>query len=268
MCYSSLDGKRLQSLKYFCLQHVGTTMNDIKREDRGEKAAKPGQAPLEVLVRGAEKTFDNAERLFFEAELLAKAGAVARALCLHQISLEECSKVNNLGAWAVSLVLGFEVNQKKVLAAFGRHAAKNKSNAYMLKGSEAETNAKARGDWEAAMAAFRQTQDEFHETSNRAKNASLYVDWVDGEFAAPSERITNEMLVEITERNAEFLGCAQNGLNMLRRLESAPDEMKVLLSGFVEQAEKLREEKPDDMMGAMEILLSGFLEEGKRKLKD
>ncbi|WP_334148241.1 AbiV family abortive infection protein [Hyphomicrobium sp.] len=243
-------------------------MNDIKREDRGEKAAKPGQAPLEVLVRGAEKTFDNAERLFFEAELLAKAGAVARALCLHQISLEECSKVNNLGAWAVSLVLGFEVNQKKVLAAFGRHAAKNKSNAYMLKGSEAETNAKARGDWEAAMAAFRQTQDEFHETSNRAKNASLYVDWVDGEFAAPSERITNEMLVEITERNAEFLGCAQNGLNMLRRLESAPDEMKVLLSGFVEQAEKLREEKPDDMMGAMEILLSGFLEEGKRKLKD
>lgn len=242
-------------------------MSDIKREDREEKAAKRDQAPLAVLVRGAEKTFDNAERLFYEAELLAKAGAVARALCLHQISLEECSKVNNLGAWAVSLVLGFEVDQKKVLAAFGRHAAKNKSNAYMLKGSEAETDAKARGDWEAAMAAFRQTQDEFHETSNRAKNASLYVDWVDGEFASPSERITNEMLVEITERNAQFLGYAQNGLKMLRRLEKTPDEMKVLLSGFVEQAEKLREEKPDDVMGAMETLLSGFLEEGKRKLK-
>lgn len=242
-------------------------MNDTKREDRGEKAAKRDQAPLAVLVRGAEKTFDNAERLFYEAELLAKAGAVARALCLHQISLEECSKVNNLGAWAVSLVLGFEVDQKKVLAASGRHAAKNKSNAYMLEGSEAETDAKARGDWEAAMAAFRQTQDEFHETSNRAKNASLDVDWIDGEFAAPSERVTNEMLAEITERNAEFLGYAQSGLKMLRRLETSPDEMKGLLSGFVEQAEKLREEKPDDLMGAMETLLSGFLEEGKRKLK-
>lgn len=242
-------------------------MNDIEREGRGEMAAKPDQAPLEVLVRGAEKTFDNAERLFHEAELLAKGGAVARALCLHQISLEECSKVNNLGAWAVSLVLGFEVDQKKVLAAFGRHAAKNKSNAYMLKGSEAETDAKARGDWDAAMEAFRQTQNEFHETSNRAKNASLYVDWVDGEFVAPSERITNEMLVEITERNAEFLGYAYNGLKMLRRLENAPDAMKGLLSGFVEQAEKLREEKPDDFMGAMETLLSGFLEEGKQKLK-
>lgn len=242
-------------------------MNGIERGDRGEKAAKRDRAPLAILVRGAEKTFDNAERLFYEAELLAKAGAVARALCLHQISLEECSKVNNLGAWAVSLVFGFEVDQKKVLAAFGRHAAKNKSNAYMLKGSEAETDAKARGDWEAAMEAFRQTQDEFHETSNRAKNASLYVDWIHGEFAAPSERITGEMLAEITERNAEFLGYAQSGLKMLRRLETSPDEMKSLLTPFVEQAEKLRAEKPSDFSGAMETLLSDFLAEGKRKLK-
>ena len=59
-----------------------------------EKAVKPDQASLDVLACGAEKTFDNAERLFHEAELLAKGGAVARALCLHQISLEECSKVN------------------------------------------------------------------------------------------------------------------------------------------------------------------------------
>lgn len=117
------------------------------------------------------------------------------------------------------------------------------------------------------MEAFRQTQDEFHETSNRAKNASLYVDWVDGEFTAPSERITKEMLAEITERNAEFLGYAQSGLKMLERLETSPDAMKGLLTPFVEQAEKLREEKPDDLMGAMETLLSGFLEEGKQKLK-
>ena len=163
-------------------------MSDVEREAMVEKAAKPNQASLDILVRGAEKTFDNAERLFREAEILAKGGAVARALCLHQISLEECSKVNNLGAWAISLVFGFEVDQKKVLAAFGRHAAKNKSNAYMLEGSEAEKDAKSRGDWEAALAVFKQTQDEFHATSNQAKNASLYVDWVDGEFVAPSQR--------------------------------------------------------------------------------
>src|SRR6266403_4803710 len=84
-------------------------MSDVERESMVEKAAKSNQASLDILVRGAEKTFDNAERLFREAEILAKGGAVARALCLHQISLEEGSKVNNLGAWAISLVLGFEV---------------------------------------------------------------------------------------------------------------------------------------------------------------
>lgn len=91
-----------------------------------------------------------------------------------------------------------DVDQKKVLAAFGNHAAKNKSNAYMLDGSAAETDVKpvATGEW-VAMEAFRHTQDEFHETSSRAKNASLYVDWVDGEFSAPGKRITNEMLAEI-----------------------------------------------------------------------
>jgi AbiV family abortive infection protein len=223
--------------------------------------------PLNVLVCGAEKTFENAERLFHEAELLAKAGAVARALCLHQISLEECSKVDNLYAWAVSLILGVEVDQKKVFAALARHAAKNKSNAYMLEKTEAEKDAQSRGDWRAALEVFKKTQDEFHETSNQAKNASLYVDWVDDEFVAPCERITNEMLAEITERNAEFLGYASNGLKMLKRFEASPNEFQGLFSGFVEQAEKLREENPDNPIEAMETLLSIFLDVGKLKMK-
>jgi AbiV family abortive infection protein len=232
-----------------------------------EKVTKPDQASVDIFLRGAEKTFDNADRLFHEADILAKVGAMARALCLHQISLEECAKVDNLGAWAVSLVLGIEVDQKGVLAAFARHAAKNKSNAYMLEGSEAEKDARSRGDWGAALEAFKKTQDDFHEKSNEAKNASLYVDWIDGEFVAPRERITKEMLAEITERNAEFLGYASNALKMLKRLKASPQEIRDLLPGFVEQAEKLRAEKPDNLIGAMERLLSSFLDAGKLKLK-
>ena len=192
---------------------------------------------------------------------------MARALCLHQISLEECSKVNNLGTWAVSLLLGFEVDQKKVLGAFGRHAAKNKSNAYMLERSEVEKEANSRGDRDAAMVAFKQTQDEFHESSNRAKNASLYVDWIDGEFVAPSERITKEMLAEIVERNAEFLGYAYNHLALIRQIEKEPDAMRSLLSDVVQQVEKLGKEKPDHLRGAMETLLSSFLEQGNLQSK-
>jgi hypothetical protein len=52
-------------------------MSDVERESMVEKAAKSNQASLDILVRGAEKTFDNAERLFREAEILAKGGALA-----------------------------------------------------------------------------------------------------------------------------------------------------------------------------------------------
>lgn len=231
-----------------------------------EQSSKLDQASIEILVRGAEKMFDNAERLFFEAETLAKIGATARALCLHQISLEECSKINQLGAWAVSLLVGLEVNQKKVLAAFARHESKNKHNAYMLDRSKAEEEAIARGDWKAAIEAFKQTQGKFHRASNDAKNASLYVDWAEGEFLAPSERITAEMLADIKQRNATFLGYAFNELKMFTRLRDKPDVMRELVSGFLEKAKKIRDEKSDELVSAMDELLADFFEEGKSKL--
>jgi AbiV family abortive infection protein len=213
------------------------------------------RALLSVLARGAERTFENAESLYREAEILAKAGATARALFLHQISLEECSKIESIGAWATSLLSGYEVDQKKILAAFAHHTSKNKANAYMLEGSEAEKDAKERGDWKTALEEFKKLQVEFHKKSNNAKNASLYVDWHDGEFVAPRERINAEMLTEIIGRNETFLGYAYNSLKMLKRLEKAPDEMQGMVVDFVETAEKMRAEKADDAMGAMNELI-------------
>jgi len=217
-------------------------------------------ALLPTLLQGAEKTFENAEQLFREAQLLAEGGAVARALCLHQISLEECSKVDSLGAWATSLVLGFEVDQKKVFAALSRHASKNRLNAYMLDLSDAEAEARERGDLKAASELFKQSQTQFHASSNNAKNASLYVDWVDGAFVAPADRITTVMLEEVTKRNATFLGFAFNNLKALRRLTAAPHEMREPLLGFVKQAEQLLEQAPADFAKAMDALLSTLLD--------
>jgi AbiV family abortive infection protein len=226
------------------------------------------RAFLSVLVRGAEKTFDNAEKLYFEAELLANAGATARALCLHQISLEECSKIENMGAWATNLLSGLEVDQNKILAAFRRHSSKNKINAYMLEGSPAEKGAKARGDWETAQEEFRKLQLEFHKASNDAKNASLYVDWKDGEFVSPSEQITPEMLSQIIERNQTFLGYAQNSLKMLKRLDKSPEDLQDLVVEFIETAEKMHAEKPDDLMAANDELIRRFLDAGLKRLKN
>lgn len=223
------------------------------------------RALLGVLTRGAEKTFENAESLYREGRILAEVGATARALCLHQISLEECSKIESLGAWAISLLSGETVDQRKILTAFARHPLKNKANAYMLKGSQAEEDAKKRGDWKAALKEFKKLQEEFHEKSNSAKNASLYVDWKDGEFVAPRERISAEMLTEITGRNETFLGYAHTSLKMLERLHGKPDEMQGMVIEFVNMAEKMRAERPDDAMGAINELINKFLNAEQRK---
>jgi AbiV family abortive infection protein len=222
---------------------------------------------LNVLVCGAEKTFDNAEKLYFEARLLTKAKATARALCLHQISLEECSKVETIGAWATSLLSGLDVNQNKILAAFKRHSSKNKSNAYMLQGSPEEKDATASGDGKTAREEFRKLQLDFHEASNDAKNASLYVDWKEGEFVSPSEQITRGMLTEIRDRNQTFLGYAQNSLKMLKRLEKSPDDLQDLTVELVEALGKMRAEKSDDLLAAGSELVQKFLDAGLKRLK-
>jgi AbiV family abortive infection protein len=225
------------------------------------------RAFLGVLVCGAEKAFDNAEKLYFEAVLLAKAGATARALCLHQISLEECSKVENMGIWATSLLSGLEVNQNKILASFRRHSSKNRSNAYMLEGSSKERDARARGDWKTAREEFRKLQLDFDEASNDAKNASLYVDWKDGEFVSPSEQITPALLSQIVDRNQTFLGQAHNSLQMLKRLDKSPEDLQDLVSELVEGLRKTRADEPENLLVAGNELVRTFLDEGLKKLK-
>jgi AbiV family abortive infection protein len=216
------------------------------------------RALLSELARGAQKTFDNAEALYREATLLGAAGAQGRALFLHQISLEECAKIESLGAWATSLLAGYSVD-KKVLAGFVSHARKNRTNAYMLKGSAEEQAAKERGDWEAASEEFNKLQAEFHKKSNGAKNAALYVDFEDGKFVAPTERITKDMLNETAARNETFLGLVSPKLKMLLKWDKAPEEAQVTIVAFVELAESMKSEKPDDAMAAFNELIGDFL---------
>lgn len=146
--------------------------------------AKPDidRALLTKFVRGAQKVFANAEALDREARILAGASAISRALFLHQISLEECAKIQIIGPWLISLVAGFKVDEKKVVRALANHAGKNRANAYLLVGSPEEQAAKERGDWKTALEEFRKLQSEFHESSNDAKNSALYVDYEQDDF--------------------------------------------------------------------------------------
>ena len=144
--------------------------------------------------------------------------ALNRALFLHQISLEECGKVEMLGAWATSLLIGFKVDTQKMSKELASHRAKNNANSYFLPVSDAERQARATSDVPAAVKAFMGgQQSDFHKQSNLAKNSSLYVDFENGEFSAPSDRVTEAMVHETASRNAEFLALTGPKVEMMSR---------------------------------------------------
>jgi AbiV family abortive infection protein len=223
------------------------------------------RALMSELARGAQKMFDNADALYHEAKILGAAGALGRALFLHQISLEECAKIETLGAWATSLLAGIPVNQKSILAEFTSHAEKNRTNAYRLGGSDEETAAKARGDWKTALEEFEKLQKEFHRRSNDAKNASLYVDFEGGKSVSPVERITDAMLGDTAARNETFLGQIYPKVQMLLKWDKAPEEHQEAIVAFVELAEAMRNERPDDAIAAIRELTDHFLDIDRSK---
>ncbi|HET6523540.1 AbiV family abortive infection protein [Sphingopyxis sp.] len=238
---------------------------------KSEKKAAPAKAEsnglsLELLIDGAQKAFDNAEALFGEAQLLAAHGSRARALCLHQISIEECSKVEYLGGWAMSQLLEKEGDREQIGKAFRSHAAKNKLNAYMLASSAEEIAARESGDWDASSAAFKKMQDGFHQRSNKNKNDALYVDWTGSAFVAPAEAVTEDIVADITRLNMKFLGHAALGIRMFARVQSSSAVLKPLLIELAQALGNLTDDKPADLKEAIDGVLGSFIRSGAEQL--
>jgi AbiV family abortive infection protein len=189
---------------------------------------------------GAALIFTNAEALYDEAQLLGQAGHFARATVLHQISMEECSKIDTLGAAATSILLGHDVNETRLARAFRNHKAKNHANAFFAKTTDEEMAARARGDWKSESEAFKRFQDKFHAEVNTVKNAGLYVDFQDGQFTAPVDEVDEPTAIAFQCLNAEFLQHCDNFLRLLRRMVSEPDFYAELTKNFVERSEALR----------------------------
>jgi AbiV family abortive infection protein len=220
---------------------------------------------LRELVSGAQKIFENAESLFNEARLLSANRFFIRALVLHQISLEECAKIEILGGWATSLLVGHQVDTKKLEDVMASHARKNRSNAYFLGLSEEEELALEAGDTEAAIKAFRELQQKFHLKANTAKNAALYVDFKDRKFVAPNERITPEMAAETALLNEEFLGIGFRNLEQLRKVEGAPERHSEWAARFEKMANELNAKYRDNPRKVMELLLEEMVHNEAKK---
>jgi AbiV family abortive infection protein len=179
--------------------------------------------------------------------------------------LEECAKIQTIGAWAVKVLAGLPVDEKKGSASLRRHGNKNRTNAYMMEGSGAERDARKRGDWKTALAEFSKYQTEFHATSNVAKNAPLYVDFEGGTFVAPVDRISPEMVADIADRNEGFLGLTFPYLRMLLQWERSPDDAQEAAVAFVGLAEKMNAATAENASAAFDNLIGEFLEAELKK---
>jgi AbiV family abortive infection protein len=210
---------------------------------------------LAEMFRGAELTFSNAKQLFEEGALLREKGAIYRALFLHQISLEECGKIEIIGAWATNLFMGGRLEASKMAKAFQSHKSKNYANAYFATATTGELEAKKRGDKASAVEAFRQFQQKFHEESNSAKNASLYIDFKNKRFSAPKEQITEEMVIGIAAVNSYFLELTAPKVKMLERMSKDEGELQETLRSFSDRVPDLAAYEPDEMAKAMEELV-------------
>jgi hypothetical protein len=62
---------------------------------------------------------------------------------------------------------------------------------------------------------FKAQQADIHRLLNSNKNGSLYVDYSDGKFISPSERITDELATLIQQLNAFFLRHPSHHLGLL-----------------------------------------------------
>jgi AbiV family abortive infection protein len=211
---------------------------------------------LSVLVRGAEATCANAEELFLEAVMLREAGHLSRGCFLHQISMEECDKVEILGPSVVCALAGLKrkLDTEKLRRALASHRAKNLANADLLEPTEEQKHAWERKDWEGYKAASTLARHGFHEYSNWAKNAALYVD-IDirgGNVTTPRDSITVEMVAKIAKLNESYLRDTQRNVRMLLEWEKGtrPDVRQL-----IERIKHLTKEMPDDPQKVWEVIM-------------
>lgn len=224
-----------------------------------ESAPTFNRALLGALAQGAIKTHENAKSLCEEAALLREKGMLARSLFLHQISLEECAKIDLIGPWAVGLLAGHSFDKEDLRRAFASHAVKNKTNAYMLPAPPDEIAARNAGDWNRAIEIFHTRASRFHEESNNAKNGSLYVDFKNGSFVAPGELITEAMVDEIAARNEKFLERVGAEVRMLAAWSKAPETYQTILADLVKQLDDMRNGGAD-ALDAVQMTMARYVE--------
>jgi AbiV family abortive infection protein len=189
------------------------------------------------LLSGAECIYKNAQHLYEEAVILSEHGRNERSLFLHQISLEECAKIDMIGPLATTILISGKFDLKKFEKSFKKHESKNHINAYTCPASAEESNARESENWEKSRQAFKNFQKEYHRDMNNQKNNSLYVNFADGTFISPQDIIRPSDLENISAQNKYYLEQIPVKLSVMKRMIASPTEQAHITSKFIEFTE-------------------------------
>lgn len=146
-------------------------------------------------IEGALKTVRNAQQLCDEAELLHRHKMFARSYALSHLAREEVGKSAMLFKVAIDLLLDNQIDWKKVDRRFRSHKEKIKNDrvlTFLLFG-----HMEVEGRKLDPKVLFNSGTVEY---TNARKNASLYVDWVEGKFLSPEESVSEQQ----SERNLDL----------------------------------------------------------------
>lgn len=177
---------------------------------------------------GCRFIFDNASSLYDEAQVLAGAGYFQRCTFLHLISIEECAKIDSLGAAAKGLLSGIDVDLGKLHKNLAKHEVKNHINAWNLRFTAEEEAAHSAGNREEARVAANKLRGEYHSFVNSVKNNSLYVDFNGFDYRRPLESVGESDAIWSRDVNAEFLRRSELFLKLFDRMVEVPDGYKRL----------------------------------------
>jgi len=217
---------------------------------------------------GAAGSFrENAEQLYQEACLLRKSGALARAAALHQLSNEECGKLEMLGGIALGIGMGYPMEFSEITKAFRNHEAKNHANAYFSAVTDAERAARDARDWKAAISIFEKQKEDIHRIFNSAKNASLYVDFDNGRFTAPKDAADERGAEAMEALNAYFLKITAPHVKLLKRVAANDLDIQGDAAEFARRMIELRAKASDNLEEAFSIAFQEMMDRaiGKRR---
>lgn len=177
---------------------------------------------------GCRLILDNASSLYDEAQILGQAGAFQCCTFLHLISIEECAKIDSLGAAAKGLIIGFDLDLDRLHKNLTRHEIKNHINSWNFPFTAEEEAAHSAGDRDAARVASNKLKGEYHKLVNGIKNNSLYVDFDGVEYRRPLESVGESAALWCRDVNGEFLRRSELFLRLLDRMVEVPDGYKRL----------------------------------------